>query len=68
MTALAQTAFAQEALRQVTRDGEGWPRPIIRGGIVNGRGGRQYAVRMTRGPGKAFGWLARTERRSLRGP
>jgi hypothetical protein len=39
VTALAQTAFAQEALRQVTRDGEGWPSPIIKGGLVNGRGG-----------------------------
>jgi hypothetical protein len=48
LTALAQTAFAQEALRPVTHDGEGWPKPIIKGAIVNGRGGRQYAVRMTR--------------------
>jgi hypothetical protein len=35
---LTQTPSVQEALRQVALDGEGWPRPIIKGAIVNGRG------------------------------
>jgi hypothetical protein len=73
VTALAETAFAQEALRQVTRDGEGWPKPIIKGGIVNGRGGRQYVVSASdasihvKDHSQALypsGWLARNQRTS----